>query len=700
MKKYNLNLGSEQELIIKTDYFAKQANGSVLVQMGGTVVLATAVMSDKDKKGLSFFPLSVEYREKTYAAGKIPGGFFKREGRPHEGEILACREIDRPIRPLFPDWLKREVQISVFVLSYDGINAADTLGMIGASLALSISDIPFDGPVSGVKLVLKDGNWVVNPTFTLEDVSTIINMVGKDENVVMLEGKLEEISDDKFLEGFDEASKAIKKLNEFQQQIKDEIGKEKMAAPEAAPDPLSDELRSKIENTVNEKFMGVYDAPGKFEKMDYLKAIKTGLIEGMDEEEEVDLIKATKNFAEELFKKKMRKRILTDKIRLDNRSPEDIRKITLEVGVLPRVHGSALFTRGETQALVTATLGTSYDEQIVDNIAGDVRKSFMLHYNFPPFSVGEVGFYRSVSRREIGHGHLAEISFNSILPKNEEFPYTLRIVSEILESNGSSSMASVCGGTMAMLDAGVPLKKPVAGVALGLVSCGDDYQILTDILGEEDHWGDMDLKVTGTRDGITAIQMDLKIEGVSKKIFFEALGRAKKGRIHILDLISQTISGPRTDVSEFAPKIVTIKINPDKIGGIIGSGGKTIKAIQEETDSTITIAEDGLVKIFGYDKEKLNSAKAYVKLIAFGPRNGEIYTGPVMRIEKYGVFVELAPGVKGLLHVSQFEEKGYPEKLFKMGQQITAKIKYVNSREGKIDLTQKDMNGEKKPDQG
>ncbi len=685
MKEFTIDFENNQQLKVKTNYIAKQANGSVLVQKGETVVLAAVVMSKKDKEGLSFFPLSVEYREKTYAAGKIPGGFFKREGKPMDNEVLSSRKIDRPIRPLFPDWLKKEVQISVTVLSYDGVNPSDSLGIIAASTALMISDIPFDGPVSGIKLVMEDNKWFVNPQSSLDNCQAVINMAGKDKNVVMLEGELDEISEEKFLEGIDIASSYISKLSDFQRDIAREVGKEKLQPPEEKI-LIGEDDKNITDSIVEKRFNELYEKNIKKEKEDLLSEIKDEILSEYDEEDEK--LPEIKKYIEDSFKKRVRDNILEKRLRADNRDPDQIRPISIEIGILPRVHGSAIFTRGETQAVVTTTLGTSYDEQIIDNLEGDNRKKFMLHYNFPPYSVGEIGFYRSVSRREIGHGHLAEISLSSVLPETSRFPYTIRIVSEITESNGSSSMATVCGSTLSLLDAGVPLKKPVAGIAMGLVTKNDDYVVLTDILGMEDHWGDMDLKVTGTKDGITAIQMDLKMEGLKRNIFADALKKAKVGRLSILDKITEVISEPRNEVSKYAPKIGIVNIKPEKIGSVIGSGGKTIKAIQEETASKIEIDDSGLIKIFGFDKEKVDLAKSYVNLLSTGPRKDSIYPGRVIRIEKYGMFIELAPGIKGLLHVSQMKDEKELNN-FNIGDEITVKIVYANMREGKVNLTDK-----------
>ncbi len=636
---------------------AKLAQGSCVVQFGDAVVLCAATVQDRPTH-LPFFPLTIEYREKSYAAGKIPGGFFKREGRPGEKEILAARQIDRPLRPLFPDGFMHETQVACFILSADQENDADVLAIVGASVALCMSKIPFNTPVAGVRVGRIKGTWILNPTFQQLEYSDLdLTVAGTEDAITMVEGGAIEISEEEVLEGLKVAHEGIKELIAFQKEL---LKDHNVPDMEWSPVEPHAELKSRVTQLASAGVAEALAIGDKQERQQAMAAVKQHVV-GQLADDDDDWSEYEKDVGEILRgieKKTMRQTILSRGERADGRGLDDVRPITCEVGVLPRTHGSALFTRGQTQALGVVTLGTSRDEQRIDSIDSreEVSKSFMLHYNFPPFSVGEARPYRGTSRREIGHGNLAERAMQPLLPAYDDFPYTIRIVSDILESNGSSSMATVCASSLGLMDAGVPIKSPCAGVAMGLIKEGDDVAVLTDILGLEDALGDMDFKVAGTRDGITSIQMDIKIQGLTFEIMQEALERANKARLHILDIMGQTLTKERDDISQYAPRIMTIQINPEKIGEIIGPKGKTIRAIQEESGATIDIDDSGIVKIAAVSGEAGARAREMIEAIVKDPEVGRIYEGPVKNTTTFGAFIEILPGVEGLCHISELQE--------------------------------------------
>jgi polyribonucleotide nucleotidyltransferase len=676
-------------LTIETGRLARQAAGSATLRFGDTMVLAAITVSP-NTSSLPFFPLTVEYREKTYAAGKIPGGFLKREGRPSDKEILASRLIDRSIRPLFPEGFKNEVQVFVTVLSADQENDADILGVIAAAAALNLSTVPWNGPLAAVRVGRVENNWILNPTFQQLEFSTIDLVVsGSADSIVMVEGGSLEISEAEMLEALRVAQKGIRELIGIQKQLLDKSGAPaKIAWTKAEIDPV---LQGKVADAAEGPMSQAINAADKAARATGVKAIKDQvaaavLLEFPDRAREIG------NELEEIEYRVMRKQVLEKGERVDGRDLNTIRPITIETGVLPRTHGSAVFTRGQTQALVSVTLGTSDDEQRIDSIdvAGETTKSFMLHYNFPPYSTGEVKMIRGTSRREIGHGALAERALQPLLPNFEDFPYTLRVVSEILESNGSSSMATVCGGSLALMDAGVPMKAPCAGVAMGLIKEGDKVAVLTDILGSEDHLGDMDFKVAGTTKGITSIQMDIKILGLDLKIMEQALERARKGRLFILGEMAKVLPVARTELSKFAPRIFTMQIKPDKIGDVIGPKGKTIRGIQDATGAKISIEDSGLVTISAVGGEAGEKARAMVAAITTEPEVGRTYEGPVKSTTAFGAFVEILPGVEGLLHISELQH-GRTEKtedVVKKGDIVQVKLLEVDDR-GRMKLSRK-----------
>ncbi len=676
-------------ITFETGRMARQASGSAVLRFGDTMVIAAVTVS-QNVSTLPFFPLTVEYREKTYAAGKIPGGFLKREGRPSDKEILASRLIDRSIRPLFPDGFKNEVQVFVTVLSADQENDADVLGVVAAAAALGLSTVPWNGPLAAVRVGRVEGNWILNPTFQQLEFSSIDLVVsGSADSIVMVEGGSLEISEAEIIEALKVAQKGIRELLGLQKQLIDKAGPvQKIKWTKAEPDQV---LLAKVRQLAEEAMGQAINAKDKAARSSGVKAVKEQILQALLAEH-ADRGRDINEELEEIEYRVMRKQVLERSERVDGRDLETIRDISIETGVLPRTHGSALFTRGQTQALVSVTLGTSDDEQRIDSIdvAGETTKSFMLHYNFPPFATGEVKMMRGTSRREIGHGALAERALQPLLPHYEDFPYTLRVVSEILESNGSSSMASVCGGSLALMDAGVPMKAPCAGVAMGLIKEGDKVAILTDILGSEDHLGDMDFKVAGTEKGITSIQMDIKIMGLELKIMEQALERARKGRLHILKEMAKTLPEPRTDLSQYAPRIFTMQIKPDKIGDVIGPKGKTIRGIQDATGAKISIEDTGVVTISAVGGEAGEKARAMVAAITTEPEVGRTYEGPVKSTTAFGAFVEILPGVEGLLHISELQH-GRTEKtedVVKKGDIVQVKLLEVDDR-GRMKLSRK-----------
>lgn len=687
-------LVGKKDIVLSTGYLAKQASGSCLVQMGETVVLVTAVISDKPREEVDFLPLVCDYIEKTYAAGKIPGGFFKREGKQSEREILVSRLIDRPIRPLFPKGFFNEVQIIATVLSIDQENDPDVLAMIGASFALELSGAPFKGPVGAVRVGLIEGEFVINPSRgELEKSVLDIVVAGTEEAIVMVEGKADFVKEDDFIKALDLAHDEIKKIASFQSDFVKEIGVKKtdFSLPQVVDD-IEKYVLEKYESAFKERVFN----PHKQERRKALSELSSTIINDVKSQFDAPNVDLWVNFAiEKAEKTVIRKHIFETGRRIDGRAPEDIRKITCDVGVLPRTHGSAVFTRGETQALVITTLGTADDEQKIDELMGEHFKSFMLHYNFFPFCTGEIKPLRSPGRREIGHGFLAEKALVPVIPSDKDFPYTIRVVSDILESNGSSSMASVCGGSLSLMDAGVPIKEHVAGIAMGLMKEGDKFIVLSDILGDEDHIGDMDFKVCGTESAITAVQMDIKITGVTRDILSQALEQARRGRLHILSIMKASISVPRAQLSEYAPRVYNLKIKTEKIKDLIGPGGKNIRSIIDQTGVNIDINDDGTVNVFSNNRESAEKAINLIKRFTFEPQVGEIYLGKVMRIVDFGAFVQLAQGVDGLLHISQISRKRIKNvsDLLKEGDEVLVKVIDIDSQ-GKIKLSRKEALGE------
>jgi polyribonucleotide nucleotidyltransferase len=678
-------------LSLETGRMAKLAHGSCIVQFGDTVVLCAVTVQDKTTH-LPFFPLTVEYREKSYAAGKIPGGFFKREGRPGEKEILAARGIDRPVRPMFPTGFMNETQIVCFILSADQENDADVLGVLGASVALNMSKIPFSQPIAAVRIGRIKGTWVLNPTFQQLEYSDLdVTVAGTADAITMVEGGALEVPESEILEGLQVAHDGIKELCAMQDEFLEGHRVPDMQWSPVEPDA---DLKKKVEDMAAAKVSEALGLQEKTERQQAMASIKEDIVSTLIDEDEMYSAHAKEvgEILRDIEKHTMRRQILDKGERADGRGLDDVRPITCEVGVLPRTHGSSLFTRGQTQALGVVTLGTSRDEQRIDSIdtREEVTKSFMLHYNFPPFSVGEARPFRGTSRREIGHGNLAERAVQPLLPAYDDFPYTIRIVSDVLESNGSSSMATVCASSLSLMDAGVPIKSACAGVAMGLIKEGEEVAILTDILGLEDALGDMDFKVAGTREGVTSIQMDIKIRGLTFDIMKEALERAHKGRMHILDLMDQALEGPRGDLSEYAPRIISVQINPEKIGEIIGPKGKTIRAIQEESGATIDIDDSGLVKIAAVSGEAGARAREMVEAIVQEPDVGRIYEGPVKNITTFGAFIEILPGKEGLCHISELQEgrTERTEDVLKKGEITRVKLLSIDEK-GRLRLSRK-----------
>jgi polyribonucleotide nucleotidyltransferase len=676
-------------LSIEVGRLAKQADGAALVTYGETVVLVTAGAVKSRREGIDFLPLTCDYQERTFAAGKIPGGFFKREGRPAEKEVLTSRLIDRPIRPLFPDGYTLETQVIATVLSHDRENDPDMISLIGASAALQVSDIPFNGPIAAVRMGWIDGQLIVNLTQTqLEQTALNLVVAGSRDGIVMVEGGAKMLPEDVMLDALFTAHREMQVVLDMQDELQRSVGKPKREITAA---PFDEALFGRVNELLRPRVEAAFQLSGKQERAAALHEAEDDVVAALAPEFP-DRAHAVRGMCEEVTSRVMRGAIVTEGRRADGRGLKDIRSITCEVGVLPRTHGSAIFTRGETQALAVATLGTSADEQKVDALIGEYYKRFMLHYNFPPFSVGEVKMLRSPGRREIGHGALAERAVVAVLPSEEEFPYTIRVVSEILESNGSSSMATVCGATLSLMDAGVPIKAPVAGIAMGLIKEGETVRILSDILGDEDHLGDMDFKVAGTAEGVTALQMDIKIGRVTREIMREALYQAREGRLHILKAMTAVLAQPRTDISAHAPRIVTLKIRPDKIRDVIGPGGKVIRSIIEETGVKIDVEDDGTVLIASTDGNSMQRAIDLVQGITAEAEVGKIYKGIVKKIVDFGAFVEILPGTDGLLHISQIGpgRVNSVSDVFKEGDEVMVKVLEVD-RQGKIRLTRRDV---------
>lgn len=720
----------DKDFVFETGAVARQADGAVLVSFGETMVLVTATASKTIREGIDFFPLVVDYQEMAYAAGKIPGGFFKREGRPSEKEILTSRLIDRPLRPLFPKGFFNDVQIIATVLSVDQENDPDVLAICGASAALEISNIPFKGPVAAVRVGRVGGNWICNPTLSQVqegDVSLVV--AGSREAVVMVEGGGNELSEEDLLEAIFFGHQSLQPLLDLQEELKQKrirlenekrraagepmmITIEKRPVPELSVDPVlgqrvllgEEALRQRMRTAGQEKISQAFAIARKKARNEQLETVRqetlTSLLEEFPEK-----IREIKDYYEALEKFVSRQPVFLQNRRIDERALNEVRPIHIEIGWLPRTHGSARFSRGETQVSAVVTLGSADDEQKIDALSGETFKSFMLHYNFPPFSVGEVRMLRGPSRRDIGHGALAERSISRILPSNEKFPYTIRIVSEVLESNGSSSMATVCGASLALMDAGVPIKNPVAGIAMGLIKEGDKVAILTDIMGDEDHFGDMDFKVAGTKNGITGFQMDIKISGVTREILRQALAQAKEGREFILGKMANALATPRAELSIYAPRVLTLKIKPDKIREVIGPQGKVIRGIQAETGVKINIEDGGLVQIFSSDMESANQAAQKIRQLTKEAEVGELYLGKVTSIarkpdgKEFGAFVEIFPGTDGLVHISQLakERVNNVEDVLKEGDEVLVKVIGIDER-GKIKLSRKEALGHPLPE--
>jgi polyribonucleotide nucleotidyltransferase len=640
-------------LSIETGKVAKQSDGSVVVRAGGTMVLSTVVFAKTPMEGRDFLPLTVEYRERAYAGGKIPGGFFKREGRPDEKETLTCRLIDRPVRPLFPKSFRQEIQVINFVISADNEHDPDVLAMVGSSAALALSGLPYDGPIGAVRVALVDGKLVANPTYAQLNGSPLeIVIAGTEDAILMVESGGKEIPEEQMLEALAFGHEQCKTLARIQKDLMSKAAKPRIPFDaDAGADPA---LAARVKELASARIVKALSIHEKQARANAMEVVFEEVAQAVGADEAS--LPKVRGYFEKVEKAEVRRLIVEQGIRVDGRSVKEVRPIWTEVEYLPRAHGSALFTRGETQALVTATLGTKNDEQKVESFEGDIYRRFMLHYNFPPFSTGEVKRFGTTSRRDIGHGALAHRAIEPVLPSKEEFPYTIRVVSDILESNGSSSMATVCGASMALMDAGAPLKTPVAGIAMGLVKEGDKVGILTDIMGTEDHYGDMDFKVAGTEKGLTALQMDIKIKGVSIDIMRQALAQAREARLHVLEKMAETIKGPRASLSPYAPRFVTIKIRPEKIREIIGPGGKVIRGIQEKTGAKIDVEDDGKVTIFSSSNDAAQAALGMIQDICREVELDRVYVGKVKSIKEFGAFVEVIPGTEGLLHISQIAE--------------------------------------------
>lgn len=687
---------SGRTITIATGKMAKQANGAVVVSCGDTMVLVTAVAAKSAKEGQDFFPLTVNYQEKAYAGGKIPGGFFKREGRPSDNETLTCRLIDRPIRPLFPENFLNDTQIMATVISADRDNDPGILSMIGASAALEVSDIPFFGPIAGVKVGRVDGCFVANPTAEQLEKSDIeIVVAASKDAVIMVEGGAAIVPEDDMLEAIFFGHAAVQPILAAQEELKKKAGAPKR---EIAPSAVDEVLKGKVRELAYGKMKEAVRIKAKQERHDRIDAISDEARAALAVEYE-GRDKEIKGILGDFEYELVREHILKDGERIDGRDTKTIRPIATEVSLLPRAHGSALFTRGETQALVAATLGTSIDEQRIDSLYGESKKRFLLHYNFPPFSVGETSFRLAPGRREIGHGALAERALERVLPKHDDFPYTIRVVSDTLESNGSSSMATVCGGSLSMMDAGIPIKAPVAGIAMGLIKEGEDVAILSDILGDEDHLGDMDFKVAGTSEGVTALQMDIKITGVSKDIMKRALAQAREGRLHILGKMEESLSVPRSELSTYAPRITTIWVKTDKIRDVIGSGGKNVRSITEATGVTIDIEDTGKINIASSDKAACDLAIKMIRDLTAEAEEGKLYMGTVKKVMEFGAFVEIFPGTDGLVHISELDTTRVKNvtDVLKEGDKVLVKCIGID-KQGKIKLSRKEALGATLPE--
>ena len=685
-----------KELTIETGRMAKQADGSVVVRYGDTMVLVTAVASTSTRPGIDFMPLTCDYLEKTSAAGKIPGGYFKREGRMTEIEVLTSRLIDRPSRPLFPKGWRFDSQIIAMVISTDRENPSDVLAMTGASCALHLSDIPWAGPYAGVRVGRVGGEFVINPTFAQRETSDIDLIVAASRDaIVMVEGGCGEVSEDAIIDALMFAHKAAQPLIDLQDKLRAAVGKPKRDFTPPAKDPVIVERVAGIASQKIQAAMAIRDKHERYAALDAAGSETTAALTS----EYAERLPEVKEAYESAKKKHLRELVLATGKRIDGRAPAEIRAITCEAGVLPRTHGSSLFTRGETQALVTTTLGTSQDAQHIEGIIADVEKTFLLHYNFPPFSTGEVKPMRGASRRETGHGHLAERAIARVLPSAKDFPYTIRIVSEILESNGSSSMASVCGGILSLMDAGVPIKTAVAGIAMGLIKEGDRVAVLSDILGDEDHLGDMDFKICGSKTGVTAVQMDIKIQGLTREILETALRQAREGRLFILGKMAEALAAPREDLSRYAPRITTLQVKPDQIREIIGPGGKTIRGITAQTGVSIEVEDDGTVHIASPDGIAVKKAIDIIKGLTTEPEVGEFYMGVVRRLAEFGAFVEILPGTDGLVHISELDEKRVRavQDVCKEGDEMLVKVIGIDRATGKIRLSRREAIG-KSPD--
>ena len=672
-------------LRIESGQIARQAGGSVFITYGETAILATVCCSAEPREGIDFLPMQVEYREKHYAGGKIPGGFFKREAKPTDAEVLTSRLTDRPIRPLIPKNYRNELQIMLTTMSYDGVNTPDVVAAIGASAALLLSPVPFDGPIASVKVGLVDGEYILNPTVEQMESSDLDLMVtGKKDKICMIEGGSNFVPEKTILEALDIAMEGINDIVDLQMEFSEHFDNSYEIVDNSV---ITEEVTNSLEELYSDKIHKLLDMDSKKAMDDAYNEIAKEASESYQEDEK--LYPEVKDHIKTMFKNAVRKSILDKKVRVDGRGLADVRQISIVPSLLPRVHGSVLFTRGETQAIAALTLGNARDEQIIDSMASDYKKSFLLHYNFPPYCVGETGRIGFTNRREIGHGHLAERSLKPILPSSEEFPYTIRVVSEITESNGSSSMASVCGGSLAMMNAGVPIKEHVAGIAMGLIMDGDNYAVLSDILGTEDFLGDMDFKVAGTKDGISAIQLDLKVPGLPMDVLSNALEQANKGRLHILDEMNKAISTPNA-LSQYAPQIESFKIDKEKIGALIGPGGKNIKAIQERAECVINIEDDGTVSVSAADKAALDNAIAQVKAVTEDPKVGTVFDGKVTKLMEFGAFVEFAPGREGLVHISQlaWERVNKVSDVLSVGDAVKIKLFEID-KQGRLNFSMK-----------